>query len=222
MRKQAARHDHETSRVLIQPMDNSAARQLVEPRIMMQQGVLQCSVRMPRSRVHDQASWLIDDDQMLVLEDNLQRDRLRHTVAARLNQGLNLHLLSTMDAILRPRLAAIDQHPTLLDPDLQTAARECRQQLGEHLIKPASGVLRLQSQSLQAKLLRPSLIPRSWIGSGISAGISSGASPTGAQLTSFSSGHRNRLRGLGLFCDSHDDSVYWRDCDADDGLGDNR
>ena len=73
------------------------------------------------SRVDDQARRLINDDQMLILEDDLQRDRLRNALAARLDQGVDLHLLGTLHTVLRPWLAAIDQDPTLLHPGLQAA-----------------------------------------------------------------------------------------------------
>lgn len=200
MRQQAARDNHQPGRVFVEPMNDPATGQLSEARSMVQERVLQGPIRMTRCRMHDQPGRLVDDNQVLIFKLDLQRDRLRQTITNALKQRLHQHLLGPAHAILRPRSVPVKQHPPLLDPGLQAASRERRQQLGEHLIEPPPGVLGLQSQVLCLGFLQPSLL----------------------QSGSPKLGRRERINGLGWFCDSHGDSVYWRDCDADDVLGDYR
>lgn len=73
-------------------------------------------------------------------------------------------------------------------------------------------MLCLQAQLVDLGLLSPSPPP-------LINGRSVIVHLTSVCLSRLSASQLERLRGLGLVCDSPDDSVYWRDCDAEDRLG---
>ncbi|GAO21951.1 hypothetical protein ALISP_1771 [Alicycliphilus sp. B1] len=71
-----ARHHHETARVLVQPVHDAGARHLHGLRIAPEQGVEESPAPVARRRMHHQARRLVDDEQMLVLMDHVQRQAL--------------------------------------------------------------------------------------------------------------------------------------------------
>ena len=79
--------DQQPRRVLVDPVDDARPGNAADPRkaaaAMMQQRVDQSAVRIARRRMDDQPGGLVDDQQMLILEDNPQRDVLRFVVRGR-------------------------------------------------------------------------------------------------------------------------------------------
>ena len=75
-------HDHDAARVLVQPVDDSRPADAADARqavaAMVDQGVDQRAGPIAGRRVDDQAGRLVDHDQLVVLEEDVQCDRLTH------------------------------------------------------------------------------------------------------------------------------------------------
>jgi desampylase len=82
MRWVRLRHDKQPRCFLVDPVDNAGPRDAANarktPGAMMQEGVDQCAVEIPCRRVNDQPGGLVDDKEMLVLEDDFERNVLRN------------------------------------------------------------------------------------------------------------------------------------------------
>jgi hypothetical protein len=68
------RHHHDAARVFVEPMHDACAHHTCERGRVMQQRIQQGAVAITRARMHDKAWWLVDHEQMLVLENDFQRN----------------------------------------------------------------------------------------------------------------------------------------------------
>ena len=76
--------DQQPRRVLVDAVDDARPRDAADPgqppRAMVEQRVDQGAVEIARGGMDDHAGGLVDDDQMIVLEDDVERDVLRRVV----------------------------------------------------------------------------------------------------------------------------------------------
>ena len=139
VRAQRARDHHQARGVLVEPMHNAAARDLGELGIVMQQRVLQRSVRVAGPRMNDQSGWLIDHDHIGVFVADVERDVLCHRADLAFHAHAECDRLAAMDNSARRHCRAIEQRRTGLDPRGQPRARIVREQLGQGLVEAPPG-----------------------------------------------------------------------------------
>ena len=128
LRFQRARHHHQSAGVLVQAMDDTGARHPVEFGRVVEQGVLKRPGPIASPRMDDESGRLVDHDQVIVLEDDVERDILRRRGKSILvGRFGDAEGLSSPKFVLgfRQRLAA-ETHPALAYPVLQAAARMLR------------------------------------------------------------------------------------------------
>ena len=132
------RDDHQARRALVQPVHDAGplfsadAAEIVH---VVQQGVDQGAALVARRRVDHHARRLVDDDQILVLVDDRERQILGR--GRRLDRlgNLDRDLLSGLDRLVRLRRVSCDQHGALLDQPLKLRPRQ-RERRGEKSIEP--------------------------------------------------------------------------------------
>jgi hypothetical protein len=98
------RDDHRAGRILVQPVHDARASLAADRqhlRTMRQQSVDERAIDMPDGRMHDQTGRLGEDDQRFVLEEDVQRDRLRHEIRRRDGRHLHAVRLPGLDDLRR-------------------------------------------------------------------------------------------------------------------------
>jgi hypothetical protein len=141
--RQRLGHHQQAGRILIQSMHDSGARHSGKRGGMMQQGILQGAIAVPRRRMHNQSGRFIDHEELVVFEDQVECDGLGEAVSARLNQRIEMNDLAGPDLVAGATGHPVDANLTTVDPMLQTAAREFRHGSRQHLIESASRQMRL-------------------------------------------------------------------------------
>ena len=143
--------DQQPRRILVDPVDDAGPGDAADARqraaAMVEQRVDQRSVEIAGRRMNDQARRLVDDQQMLVLEDDLQRNVLRFVVRRRRLGDRNAQALRrprTLVAGSRTGLPA-GFHGAASDQGLQPFAREGRDGGGERAVKAPAGMGGLQA-----------------------------------------------------------------------------
>ena len=98
--------------------------------------------------MYHQPRRLVDDEQVLVLVEDVEIDRLRSIGYHRLLGHVESDSVAAEN--LLPGLAglAVDADETLLDPLLDTAAGKVRQQLLQRLIEPNAGMALVDEETL--------------------------------------------------------------------------
>ena len=77
MRFERASDDHQSARVLVEPMHDARPRHLRQLRVQMQQCVLQGAGRVAGAWMNDQPGGLVEHEDVAVLVDDVQLDLLR-------------------------------------------------------------------------------------------------------------------------------------------------
>jgi hypothetical protein len=134
--------DEQARRVAIESVDDAGPVRVVSAGRTSPQALHERAPAAPRSRVDDDAGGLVDDEQVLVLEGDSQRDVL---ALERLRRGLRLELdvLSTGQPVaLRPG-RPVDRDLTRVDQALGSGPGADLGQRGEEPVEPGSrGVVR--------------------------------------------------------------------------------
>jgi hypothetical protein len=77
-------YDQQARRILVDPVDDAGSCNAPDarkrPLAMMEQGIDERPIEISCGRMNDEASGLVHDEEMFVLEQNLQRDVLRLVV----------------------------------------------------------------------------------------------------------------------------------------------
>jgi hypothetical protein len=121
LRLKRARHHHQAGRFLVEPMDDTGARQAGRGvAIAVQQTVQDRAAPVTGCRMHDHAGRLVDNHQRVVFVDDVERHRLgrerellRQQVGHELDGRAERHRLTDFGRL------AVDAHPLRLDPALQ-------------------------------------------------------------------------------------------------------
>jgi hypothetical protein len=139
----ALRYHHHPAGVLVEPVHDAGAQRIGAALHLgvVQQRVDERAVGVARSGVNHEAGGLVEDDQMVVLEQDLQGNRLglgAHRLGRRrVNQDLRaIHSLGFPGNHLAGLL-----YPALLDPALERASREFRAAPSQDAIDALSGVV---------------------------------------------------------------------------------
>ena len=108
---------------------------------MRDQRVDQGAGPVPGSRMHDQILGLVDDNNVVVLIDDLERDRLRRRFSRLRCGDIEQDRGGGIDAMVRiADRVAIDRHGAILDQRLEPAARQFGDMAREHAVEPFAGV----------------------------------------------------------------------------------
>ncbi len=89
---------------------------------MVQQTIHECAARVSSPGVHDQSGPFVNDQQIIVLVDDVQPDRLRRGADLGLGSGLQRDHLSPGDRISRSLRPAVDSNGTCQQPLFQATA----------------------------------------------------------------------------------------------------
>src|SRR5215471_1453563 len=87
------------------------------------------------------AGWLVDDDQVVVFVENLQRNRLRPRLDPLQWRLSHFNLVAGSHKVARSRGRAIKTNETGADQLLNPRARQFRKRLGQKKIQPHPGML---------------------------------------------------------------------------------
>ncbi len=121
---------------LTPPMPEAAAA-------MMDQRIDERTRPVASTRMHDEAGRLDEDDQMVVLIENVERDILALRFRVFRFGQVNLEAIAWLDLLLRfGHRLAVDRNGALLDQALDAVARKlARKRLGQEGIEPPCGIL---------------------------------------------------------------------------------
>ena len=104
------RDEHEAGGVPVEPVDDSRPLGIAAGRAELEQPVRERLPLVEPDGMHDEASGLVDDEQMLVLEHDSEPE-LDRSEALRLGQ-LELELLAARQPVALRTLLPVDEHPT--------------------------------------------------------------------------------------------------------------
>ena len=99
----------ESGRILVDTVDNPGPRHLLKLRRMVQQAVHECAARVTRSRVDNQPSRFIDDQQVLILVHDVQLYGLWLRAYLALYNGLELNGFAAGNGMARAFWTALDR-----------------------------------------------------------------------------------------------------------------
>lgn len=140
-------HDQQPGSFLVQTMYDTGPRQLSQFRRMVQQGIQQCPFRIAGSRMNDQSSRLVDDQYLVILVHDGQRDILRPPVAGRAFRNAHVHLFAAVQLVAGARRQTIDHDPAFTNPLLKLRARMLGQKPGQGLVQSPGGFRRRYGQA---------------------------------------------------------------------------
>lgn len=139
MCRQGPGDEKQAARVLVEPVNDAGSRQHLERRLEVQQAIQQSAARVARTRVHDQPGWLVDDDQVFILENDVEFDGLRLVGDCDISFRSERDLLAPLHSVPRARRLAVDADRAIQQPCLQPAARIFRKQPGQRLVQALTG-----------------------------------------------------------------------------------
>jgi hypothetical protein len=146
VRQRRARDHEQPAGVLVEAMHDAAPRKQPQRRVPVQQPVLQRAMPIAGGRVNDEPSRLVDHQQMLVLEHDIERQRLRPALPDRLQQCMDPGPLAATNPRAGTASSTVDAHHSGLDPALDPAARELRKAGGQGLIQAPAVLRQVQDQ----------------------------------------------------------------------------
>ena len=124
-----AGHHQEPAGIFINPMHDAGSRNLVEGRVVMQQGILECPVMVSRGRVNHQPLGLVDHDEGLILVDDVERNGLRCDLGDHVEDRGEDHVLAAEEFLLGFCRLPIHGDDTGSDPVLNPVAGIVREEL---------------------------------------------------------------------------------------------
>ncbi len=138
------RDDEATARVLIESMHDTGtflAADSRELRTMIKERVHQCVLAVPRPGMNDQTGGLVDHDQVVVFEQNIERNRLRLIVDLLQRRLDKIDMIAGADRFARPGWYAIERYRFVADQLLDSRARIGGKLFRQKTIKPKTSVL---------------------------------------------------------------------------------
>ncbi len=219
---QGTGYHHQPSGLLIEPMDDASARQGGQGGVMMEERILEGAVWIACCRMDDQTGRFIDDQEMGVLIDDVEVDRLRTRTIKRYQLGLDTDRFTAKDPVAAAVGATIDQDLSRLDPALEMASRKLRQQPCQDPIQSLAVLFNLIGRDPQEPPHKHTGIrghgapaSRAWPPSSWGSGIL-GAIRNGHACTMSSSGKRlvvivlaTLIAGCGIFGKQGDETEDW-------------
>ena len=164
VRFQRQRHHEQPAGVLVETVDDTRARHGSALRKVMQQGVLQGAVGLPRARMNGQPRGLDDDRNVRVRMQYLQGNRLgqhpriRHWLRIKLDhRALRYRITGTLDH------HTVDPHPSLGQPLLQPGPAVLFEQTGTGHIGATAGEMLVHHPAEEVLLVVPGRHRRHWL-----------------------------------------------------------
>lgn len=111
----AGGHHHDAARFLVQPVHDACARQLSEFRSMGKQRIHQRPIWIARARMNDEPGGFGQDDDVLILVQDIERDRLRCVIDDRYRWLVQTERFTPFQAQLGFDRRAIHGQSTLFD-----------------------------------------------------------------------------------------------------------
>ena len=109
---------------------------------MRDQRVDQRSRPVSGGRMHDQSLGLVDDDDVVVLVDHVERNGFGRRLRRRGRRHVDDDRGAGIDAMARiTDRAPVDRDRTGLDQRLEPRARQLGDMRGEHAVEPAAGLI---------------------------------------------------------------------------------
>jgi hypothetical protein len=135
-----AGHDQQPRRVAVEAVDDARPVRVLPARRLPDEPVDERARASAGAGVHGDAGGLVDDEQVLVLEGDAQRDVLLLERRS-LRLGLERELLSPAELVTLRRRSAVEGDPTAFDQALGRRARAHLGQRGEEPVEPEPGRL---------------------------------------------------------------------------------
>ena len=102
VRTKRSRDEHESRRVLVQPMHETGARDGPKPRVVCEQPIEEGSVAIAGTGMHHQPRWLVDHEHVRICVKNCEGPRLCLRQLVVLDGAEDADLLTPRDPILDP------------------------------------------------------------------------------------------------------------------------
>ena len=135
-------HHQQPRGILVEAVHDAGARQRRQRRRVVQQGIHERAFAVTGAGMHHQPRRFVDDEQLGVLVNEVERDILRRCRGHRRRRHVDLHALAAADPVALARLDAPDPHPPVGNPLLQLRTGEFRKQHRQRLIEALAGVFR--------------------------------------------------------------------------------
>jgi len=136
-------NDESAAGFLVEPMDDARAFLSADPGQILavsQERVDQGVLLMTRSRMHDEAGRFVDHKEIVVLEQDFERDGLGLRIALFDLGFAHFDGVAGADGITRPRGLSIHGHEPVTNQSLEPGAGEGRERLGEGTVEPFAGL----------------------------------------------------------------------------------
>ena len=132
LRRGRTRHHQQARGVFIEAVHDAGARYARKIRIDLQKRILQRATAISGARMNHEPGRFVDhvDGRIAMQDFERHRSRPGNHAVIRLEEGLNLHMLTGANELAAAGFARIERHSTLVYPALQPRARVLRQQLG--------------------------------------------------------------------------------------------
>jgi hypothetical protein len=105
-----------------------------------EQRVHQRVLLMPGARVHDDSGRLVQDEEIVVLENHIERDLFRERVDLLDFRFAQFHGVAGADEVAGPRDFPVHGHEAVADEGLEPGAGEGGERLGEDAVEALAGV----------------------------------------------------------------------------------
>ena len=140
------RHHHETGRVLVEPVHDPGPPLAADPRkavaAMRNQRIDQRSGPVAGRGMNDEIAGFVDDDDVLVLVNDVERDGLGRRLGRLGRRNVEPDGGAAIDAVVRiaDRLP-VDRNGAGLDQDFEPGPRQSGDMAGKHAVEPLAGFL---------------------------------------------------------------------------------
>lgn len=140
------RHHHDPGGVLVEAMDDAGPSHPADARKALaavgDQGVHQGAGHVAGGGVDHHPARLVDDDELVVLEQDIERDVLRRRRRRLRRRQNHRDGIAGVDAMARIKdCAAADRHLASEDQRLKPRARQIGNRYGERAVEPIAGIL---------------------------------------------------------------------------------
>ncbi len=117
-----ARHQQQSTRTFIQPMNQTGPGQCRELVIEIKQSIDESSLRVAGTRMNDETHRFVDHQQVIVLVNDVERNILRMIADPRRQRFTHEHALTAQHFLFRTSRLAIKQYIARFNPLLDAAA----------------------------------------------------------------------------------------------------
>lgn len=134
-----SRHNQTTTRLFVEPVHNSRPFRAADPGqicAMMKQRVDQCPIAVTCSRMNDQARWFVDYEQIVILEENVERDVLGDSLRFEQSRLCQIHEVIGPHDLSCPGRLTVYPNESAPDQLLQARSRILFKLAGHKNIKP--------------------------------------------------------------------------------------